>query len=78
MSRPLKGQAKSAGVARAVVPSRTLAEAERECADLRAELAAARARIDELEALRRRALDRVEWAIDSVHTLLEQKPVADS
>jgi hypothetical protein len=74
MSRPLKGRAKRADAAEAgprPEGARSVADLERECADLRRDLAAAQARIADLEALRRRAIDRVEWAIDSVHTLID-------
>lgn len=43
-------------------------------AKLVAELEAARARITELEAAQRDVLDRIAWAIDSLHSLMEQSP----
>ena len=43
-------------------------------ARLMTELEAARARIAELEAAQRDTLDRIAWAIDSLHTLLDQSP----
>ncbi len=58
---------------------RTVREAERpraraegldeECARLRAELAAAEARIKALETDRKALLDRINWAIDSLSSL---------
>lgn len=70
MTRAVKVRAKrGAPVAAAPAVARTLEEAERECARLKVELAAAKARIAELEAMRKQALDRVEWAIDSLHSL---------
>lgn len=40
---------------------------------LRAELAAARKRIDELEKMREDLINRIEWALDSLHNLLEKQ-----
>lgn len=48
----------------------TALEIERE--QLRRELAEARARIVELEKARKEALDRIDWALDSLHTLLQR------
>jgi predicted RNase H-like nuclease (RuvC/YqgF family) len=45
---------------------------EREREALKAELADAKARIAELEKGRREALDRVDWAIDSLKTALQR------
>jgi uncharacterized coiled-coil DUF342 family protein len=42
-------------------------EAERD--QLRAELEAARARIAELERVREQVLNRIDWVIDSLHSL---------
>lgn len=39
--------------------------------DLRGELMAAKQRIGELEALNEEAVNRIEWVLDSLHTLLE-------
>jgi len=46
-----------------------IARLERERDALKAELETARARIAELERQRSDALNRVEWVIDSLHTL---------
>lgn len=46
-----------------------LAALQSECDRLRAELAAARSRISDLETQRRLAVDRIDWVIDSLHSL---------
>jgi predicted RNase H-like nuclease (RuvC/YqgF family) len=45
---------------------------KREQADTERELAAARERVRVLEAAREAAINRIDWAIDSLHTILEQ------
>lgn len=45
---------------------------ERERAQLKKELAQARARIAELEKARQEVLDRLDWAIDSLQSLLQK------
>ncbi|MFZ4807537.1 MAG: hypothetical protein ACOYLQ_09795 [Hyphomicrobiaceae bacterium] len=45
---------------------------EREREQLRKELAEAHARIAELEKARKDALDRIDWAIDSLHTYIQR------
>jgi hypothetical protein len=40
-------------------------------AELERDLATARARITELESLREQALNRIDWAIDSLHNVLD-------
>lgn len=45
---------------------------EREREDLRKELVEARARIAELEKARKEALDRIDWAIDSLQNILQR------
>ncbi|CFW99877.1 conserved protein of unknown function [Candidatus Filomicrobium marinum] len=40
---------------------------------LRAELTAAKKRIAELEAINENAVNRIDWVLDSLHTLLEKK-----
>jgi hypothetical protein len=45
-------------------------ETERDA--LQAELAAARARIAELERTREQALNRIDWVIDSLHSLADE------
>ena len=49
-----------------------LASLEVECSRLRAELAEAGARIKALETQRKQLLDRIDWAIDSLHTLIDE------
>lgn len=44
---------------------------EQERDQLKAELEAARRRIAELEAARAQVLDRIDWAIDSLHNVIE-------
>lgn len=66
---PARGDEKrptSAGLAEAV----TALKRERE--QLKAELVEARARIAELEKARKDALDRIDWAIDSLHNVLQR------
>ena len=46
-----------------------LAALQAECDRLRAELAVARTRISDLETQRRLAVDRIDWVIDSLHSL---------
>jgi hypothetical protein len=47
------------------------ADLKAECERLRSELQAAQAQIAAYEAQRRALADRVEWVIDSLHTLIE-------
>jgi len=47
-------------------------QAERD--GLVAELKAARARVGELEALQKDTVNRIDWVIDSLHNLVEEKP----
>jgi chromosome segregation ATPase len=49
-----------------------VAELEAECARLRAELAEAQARLGELEAQRKALANRIDWVIDSLHSLLDE------
>lgn len=44
---------------------------EQERDELKAELEAARRRIAELETARAQVLDRIDWAIDSLHNVIE-------
>ena len=72
----LRGDA--AGIGAAAGPERgaredRVAELEAECRRLRAELATAQARIDELESTRDEVLDRIAWVIDSLHSLVEDQ-----
>jgi hypothetical protein len=46
-------------------------QAERD--ELDGELKAARARISELEAMHKDAVNRIDWVIDSLHNLIEEK-----
>lgn len=56
----------------AAAPRDRLRELEAECADLRSELAAAATRLAALEAQRKQLLDRIDWAIDSLHSLIDK------
>lgn len=49
------------------------ADLERKCERLEAELAAAHERIAELEQLNTDAINRIDWVIDSLQTLLESQ-----
>jgi septal ring factor EnvC (AmiA/AmiB activator) len=51
---------------------RDAATLEAECQRLKQELAQAMARIAELEHNRDQVLDRIAWAVDSLHSLLEE------
>jgi hypothetical protein len=67
--------AKLAGPSRARARSNSVdAQALDDTTRLKAELEAARARIAELEAAQRLVLDRIAWAVDSLHTLLDDAP----
>jgi predicted nucleic acid-binding Zn-ribbon protein len=55
----------------AVAGSDTLTTVMAERDRLRAELDVARRRIAELEAMHAEAVDRIDWAIDSLHSLVE-------
>lgn len=45
-------------------------ELEAECQRLKAELALTAQRVEALEAQRKQLLDRIDWAIDSLHSLV--------
>ena len=47
-------------------------------AELERDLAAARQRVADLEALRAQALNRIDWAIDSLHNVLEGEASSDA
>lgn len=65
-SAPTRARATGgAGKARAI-------DLEAECGALKAELAAARARIAALELQRKHLVDRINWAIDSLQSLREE------
>ena len=49
-----------------------LARLRRQNADLARDLAVAGERVRELEAARDQAMDRIDWAIDSLHNVLDQ------
>ena len=49
-----------------------LARLRRQNADLARDLAVAGGRVRELEAARDQAMDRIDWAIDSLHNVLDQ------
>ena len=80
--RPAKKSSKRASTATSAAAGREsgqaadvlerLRELEALNARLQAELAAARARITELEAARDQAIDRIAWVIDSLHNLTEK------
>jgi len=55
----------------AATPER-IKELERECRRLKAELDAAKARLEALETQRKELVDRIDWAIDSLHSLSEE------
>jgi hypothetical protein len=65
---PARGAARRAAVASKTAPAPSSYE------DLARDLAAAKARIAELEAAHKDVLDRIAWAIDSLHTLTEESP----
>lgn len=46
---------------------------ERERNELRAQLAEAEARIEQLESQRIEVLNRIDWVIDSIHNILERQ-----
>ena len=52
----------------------TPAQLAAECRRLSTELETAKARVAELEASQRQAIDRIAWAIDSLHSLVEDAP----
>ena len=58
----------ASGTGRAKQPDR-LGELEAECARLQAELATASARIKALEEQRELLINRIDWVIDSLHSL---------
>ncbi len=75
--RPAVSSRQSAGAAPAIAKRATgkaLVEAlERERDELKSQLAAARASIIKLEQARDEAVNRIDWAIDSLHNLLESE-----
>jgi hypothetical protein len=54
-------------------PAEVIAQLESERDALKVELAAAEARIAALEQQRTELLNRIDWAIDSLHNLLERQ-----
>ena len=66
-----EGRTRSRPVSERSEPTPTAADLTAECVRLRAELEAAKARIAELETARNEVLDRIAWAIDSLHNLTE-------
>lgn len=54
-------------------PANAIAQLERERNELRALLAAAEARIKQLESQRLEVLNRIDWVIDSIHNVLERE-----
>ncbi len=63
--------AKKAASAGVITPEQRIAALEKERAELRAELAAAQARIRSLEQAREQVLNRIDWVIDSLQSLTE-------
>ena len=53
-------------------PRDRVVELEAECSQLKLELAEAATRLAALEAQRKQLLDRIDWAIDSLHSLLDE------
>ncbi len=70
---PKPGEAASANPSRASAPSDRIAELEAERDRLKAELAAAKERIARLEESRAQVVNRIDWVIDSLHTLIEDE-----
>lgn len=68
---PAKRAAAAKGAATAA-PRDRLGDLEAECARLKAELATTKARLQELEAQREALVNRIDWVIDSLHTLTEE------
>ena len=68
---PSQRAAPSAKVAPSA-PGDRVVELEAECARLKAELVATQTRLEALEAQRKQLVDRIDWAIDSLHSLLEE------
>jgi chromosome segregation ATPase len=68
-ARKLPGRA-AKGKAASAAPRGQLAELEAECQRLRAELGQAAVRLEALEAQRKHLLDRIDWAIDTLHSVL--------
>jgi len=54
-------------------PFDAISQLERERNELRAQLAAAVARIQQLESQRVEVLNRIDWVIDSIHNILERR-----
>ena len=69
---PGKGRVKAVSVPAAKGAAGRDRSLQEECEQLRAELAKARGRIAELEAQRETVVNRIDWVIDSLHTLLEE------
>jgi hypothetical protein len=67
-ARPGEPSSASGGAA-----SEVIAQLERERDALKTELAAAQARIAALERQRTELLNRIDWAIDSLHSLVERQ-----
>ncbi len=66
-----KAPARAAKIKAAPAASRDrVGDLEAECAQLKAELAAAGKRLEALEAQRKVLLNRIDWAIDSLHSLI--------
>jgi len=76
-AKPVKS-AKPLKAAKAIKPQADLKQItgevqalKKERDNLRAELSAAKQRITDLEAINENAVNRIDWVLDSLHTLLE-------
>jgi chromosome segregation ATPase len=67
------GEAAAASEPRGTPAADRIAELEAERDRLKAELAAARERISRLEEARAQVVNRIDWVIDSLHTLIEDE-----
>ena len=82
--QPARRAARQEGAAAVAPPSKraaskgaaelTAAQLAAECGRLATELETAKARIAQLEASQRQVIDRIAWAIDSLHSLVEDAP----
>lgn len=70
-AKPARKAAKSGASLKKLEAEARALKTERD--SLRAELTAAKKRIAELEAINEDAVNRIDWVLDSLHTLLEKK-----
>lgn len=73
-ARPAATARVGTGQSRASSPASPATVLEKRVAELERDLAAARVRVAELEADRAHVLNRIDWAIDSLHTIVESEP----